>query len=131
MLPDKIDELRSFITTCGRDVTGLVQEAVDRVKGSIAAGQHAYDEAGGIYQGELDKLRRSNEEMIANLHRAVDNFGKLVESAQETFVHPLFEIGAIVRGVDRGARELASSFDRKANQLEPVALYQEQQRVMG
>jgi hypothetical protein len=122
-IPEKIEDLRGFIANRGKDVTGVVRTVVDRVKGSVATGQQAYNEAGGIYQNQVDKLHRSNEEVVANLHRAVDNLGRLMHTAQETFLHPLYEMGAIVRGVDRGVRDFAKSTERR-----PFSVYREPQR---
>src|SRR5215471_5599905 len=80
-IPEKIEDLREFIANHGKDITGVVRTVADRFKGSVSAGQQAYNEAGGVYQNQVDKLHRSNEEVVANLHRAVDNLGRLMHTA--------------------------------------------------
>jgi hypothetical protein len=131
-LPDRIEDLRSFISERGRNVTSLLRDAVDHMKGSVAVGQSAYSEAGGMKQEQIQKLHRTNEEVVANLHKAVDSLGKLMNSAQETFLHPLFEMGAMARGVDRGVRELVNSYTetRDIKPIEPVSIYGEHQRII-
>lgn len=128
-IPEKIDNLRSFIAERGKDVTGLMRDAVDHVKGSVAAGQRAYDEAGGMHRDQIAKLHRSNAEVIANLHKAVDNIGKLFETVEQTFLDPIYEMGAIARGVDRGARHLVSGKHEAVSR--PVEIYPGQHRVIG
>ena len=123
-LGEKIDDVREFIADKGKDVTASLRHAVDRVKGSVAAGQQAYGETGGMYQDQVQKLHRNNAEVVANLHKAVDNLGKLMHTAQETFLEPLFEVGAFVRGLDHGVRELVNG-KGEALSRRPISIYKE------
>ena len=116
--PDKIDRARRFVETNGRNVTSKVQDLVDRVKGAYDAGQHSHADALRSYQGQIDKLQRSNQEVVANLHRAVDNLGKLMETGQSTFIGPFHEAGALAQGVRGWVRSFlghqeARSFSRE------------------
>ena len=131
-LTRKIEDLRTFISERGKNVTGILRDAVDHVKGSVAAGQCAYTEAGDTYHNQVEKLHRNNDQVIANLHKAVDNLGKLMQTAQETFLHPLYEMGAMARGVDRGVRELVDSYTetRAVKPIERVSIYPESQRIV-
>jgi gas vesicle protein len=127
-IAEKIEDARMFIADKGKDVTSVLHHTVDRVKGSIAAGHHAYGEAGDVFHGRVEKVHRNNAEVVGNLHRAVDNIGKLMQTVQDTFLEPLFEVGAFARGVDRGVRELVNnsgkSFARKS-----ISIYKERTRA--
>src|SRR5262245_28284996 len=68
--PDNIDRARRFVETTGGNVTAKVQDLMDRVKGAYEAGQRSYEDALRSYQGHFDKLHRSNQDVVANLHRA-------------------------------------------------------------
>src|SRR5579862_863095 len=62
LIPEKIDDFRSFISERGKDVTSVLRNVVDRVKISVSAGQQAFEESGGLYHEEREKLHRTNEE---------------------------------------------------------------------
>ena len=127
-ISEKIEDARVFIADKGKDVTATLRTAVDRVKGSVAAGQQAYSETGGQYQDQVQKLHRNNAEVVANLHKAVDNLGKLMHTAQETFLEPIFEVGAFVRGFDRGVRELVNG-KGEALARKPISIYKDNRGV--
>jgi hypothetical protein len=114
-IPEKIDDLRNYLSDRGRNVSGFLRNAVDHVKLSVESGQQAFHDAGGTYKDQVERLHRSNGEVVGNLHKAVDNLGKLMETAQEAFLHPLYELGAFARGVDRGVRELKNFGEKKGN----------------
>src|SRR5436190_8041853 len=94
-LPDHIESARRFVETRGQNLTGRVRGAAERVKASVEAGQRAYDEAGQTFQTQVHSMHQSNDQVIGNLHHAVDNLGKLFRSVQETMLNPLYEMGAI------------------------------------
>ncbi len=129
-IPEKIDELRNYIADRGRNVTGFLRNTVDQVKLSVEAGQQAFEDAGGMYKDQVERLHRSNAEVLGNLHKAVDNLGKLMETTQETFLEPLYELGAFARGVDRGVREMVENFGEKKDNIQPISDFREQ-RVIG
>jgi hypothetical protein len=124
--PDKIDRARRFVETNGRNVTSKVQDLVDRVKGAYEAGQRSHAEALRSYQGQIDKLQRSNQEVVANLHRAVDNLGKLMETGQNTLIGPFHEAGALAQGVRGGIRRFFGN--RKVDQ--GMSFQREEYRVI-
>jgi hypothetical protein len=126
-IPEKIDDLRSYLSDRGRNVSGFLRNTVDHLKLSVESGQQGYRDAGGIYKDQVSRLHRSNGEVVGNLHKAVDNLGKLMETVQETFLHPLYELGAVARGVDRGVREL-KNFGEKKDNLESMSDFREELR---
>ena len=123
--PEKIDQARRFMETNGRNVTSKVQELVGLVKGAYEAGQRSYEDALRNYQGQMGKLNRSNQEVIANLHRAVDNLGKLMESGQSTLIGPFHEAGALAQGVQGG---ICSLFGNKVDR--PMSFQRDEYRVI-
>ena len=74
----------------------------------------------------MGKLNRSNQEVIANLHRAVDNLGKLMESGQSTLIGPFHEAGALAQGVQGG---ICSLFGNKVDRP-PMSFQRDEYRVI-
>jgi hypothetical protein len=128
-LPDKIEHARQLVEKRGEDVTSKVRGVVDRIKESIDAGQLAYTAAEMSNQVELRRLQNSNQEVMANLHRAVDNLGRLMNTAQEAVMSPVLEVGALAKGVSGGVRHLA----RRASpeNENDRTYYRDEQRLMG
>jgi gas vesicle protein len=113
MIPEKIDAARKFVENRGHEVSDRVRSSVDRVKDAVSAGQDAYNAAGRSYETQMEKMNRTDDEVLANLHRAVDNLGKLMRTVRQALFDPFFEVGAVVSGVDRGVRRLASGTARE------------------
>ena len=129
--PEKIDRARRFVETNGRNVTSKVQDLVGRVKGAYEAGQRSYEDGLRSYQGQIDKLHRSNQEVIANLHRAVDNLGKLMETGQSTLIGPFHEAGALAQGVQGGVRSFLGHTEKPGSDSNrPMSFQREDYRVI-
>jgi len=129
--PDKIESARRFVETKGRNVTSKVQDLMDRVKDAYEAGQRSHDDALRSYMGQMDKLQRSNQQVIANLHRAVDNLGKLMESGQSTLIGPFHEAGALAQGIQGGVRSFFGNTEETASTLDETIKFQrEEYRVI-
>jgi len=117
-IPDQIEKARRFVETRGQNFTGRVRGAAERLKASVEAGQRAYEDAGLQVQTQVQSLHESNDQVVGNLHRAVDSLGKLFQSVQETMLDPLYEMGSIFRGLDRGVRHLASGKSTEASSFD-------------
>src|SRR5262249_44856165 len=129
--PEKIDRARRFVETNGPKVTSKVQDLVDRVKGAYSAGQRSYDDALRSYQGQMDKIHRSNQEVVANLHKAVDNLGKLMETGQTTLIRPFHEAGALAQGVQGGIRSFVEHSEESESDVDRSLSFQrEEYRVI-
>jgi hypothetical protein len=127
--PDKIDRARRFVETNGRNVTAKVQDLVDRAKGAYDAGQRSQAEALRSYQGQIERLQRSNQEVVANLHRAVDNLGKLMETGQSTLIGPFHEAGALAQGVRGWVRSFLGGQKERSSER-PTPFPREDYRVI-
>jgi hypothetical protein len=112
--PEKIDRARRFVETNGRNVTSKVQDLMDRLKVAYSAGQQSYGDALRSYQGHIDTLQRSNQQVVANLHRAVDSLGKLMETGQSTLIGPFHEAGALAQGVRGGVQSFFGRMEQRS-----------------
>jgi hypothetical protein len=128
--PDKIDRARRFVEINGKNVTAKVQGLVERVKGAYEAGQRSHTDALRSYEGQISRLQRSNEEVVANLHRAVDSLGKLMETGQNTLIGPFHEAGALAQAVRGWVRSFLACEKTGSDSNRPMSFQREEYRVI-
>lgn len=104
MSGQKIEDARRFIEKKGSAITGQVRNVLDKAKESISAGQHAYDEAEQSYRAQFQKIQGKNNEIASNVHKTVDNWNRTAVTVEQTVLDPLYEAGALFRGISRGVR---------------------------
>ena len=104
VLPDKMEQVRSFVENKGKLVNDKVRGVLDRATASIEAGQQAYRESGYGYQTSLRRMEGRSTDIAANVHKAVDDFSKTAAAVQKSFFDPVYDLAAMMRGFDRGVR---------------------------
>lgn len=109
---EKLEDARMFIEKKGRAVTDEVRGVLDKAKESMAAGQHAYEEAEQSYRSQLKKIESKNNEIASGVHKTIDNWNRTAYTMEQTVLDPIYEVGAIARGIDRGVRTFLGFFRR-------------------
>jgi hypothetical protein len=103
-IAENIDEARTFIEQKARGVTQHVRTVLDKAKEGMAAGQRAFQEAEESYKSSLRKIEGKNNEIASSVHKSVDNLNKTAYTVEQTLLDPLYEAGALFRGIQRGVR---------------------------
>jgi len=101
-LADAIEDARSFVESKGKMVTGQVRSLMDKAKLGLEEGQLAYREAEKSYQSQLRRLEGKNNEIASNIHKTVDNLNRTAYTLEQSVLDPIFELGALYRGIERG-----------------------------
>jgi gas vesicle protein len=105
-LADTIEDARSFIESKAQMVTGQVRNALEIAKEGLDEGQRAYREAEQGYQSQLRNLEGKNNEIASSVHKTVDNVNRTAYTVEQSVLDPIFELGALYRGFERGIRTL-------------------------
>src|SRR5690349_15392602 len=108
-LANSIEDARSFIESKARMVNARVHGVLDKAKEGLDAGQRAYQEAEQGYRSQLHQLEGKNTEIATNVHKTVDNMTRTAYTVEESVLDPLFELGALYRGLERGIRTVFGS----------------------
>src|SRR5262249_34540129 len=103
-LPEKVDEAREFVERKAQIVAGRVRDMLERAKHAMENGERAFREAELSYRSQLRGLETKNTEIAANVHKAVDNLKTTAYRVEESILDPLYEAGALYRGIARGIR---------------------------
>jgi gas vesicle protein len=105
-LADTIEDARSFIESKAQMVTGQVRNVLEIAKEGLDEGQRAYREAEQGYQSQLRNLEGKNNEIASSVHKTVDNVNRTAYTVEQSVLDPIFELGALYRGFERGIRTL-------------------------
>ena len=103
-LADTIEDARQFIESKAKTVTGQVRGVMDKAKQGLEEGERAYREAEQGFQSQLRQLEGKNNEIATNVHRTVDNVNRTAYTVEQSILDPVFELGALYRGIDRAIR---------------------------
>jgi hypothetical protein len=104
-LADNVETARDYFERKARVVTDKVHGVLNRAKEGMEAGQRAFQEAGDSYRSGIQrKIEGKNNEVAGNVHRAVDNVSKTAVTFEQSVLEPVYEIGAIYRGIEKGVR---------------------------
>ena len=105
-LADSIEDARSFIESKAQMVTGQVRSVIDIAKAGLDEGQRAFHEAEQSYQSQLRNLEGKNNDIASGVHKTVDNVNRTAYTVEQSLLDPIFELGALYRGFERGIRTL-------------------------
>jgi len=128
-IPDKIEEFRQFIEKRGTELGDRIRGVVDRVKVSVEEGKHVYEEGGLELRHRLDSLDRAGGEVVANIHRAIDNLNRTVRTVEQSILEPIYQAGVMFKAVDSGVRRMVEGSNREFKRPESRGFYSE--RKMG
>jgi gas vesicle protein len=106
-LADTVENARTFVERKARIVTEKVHGVINRAKEGMEAGQQAFKEAEANYRSGLQRrVEGKSNEVATNVHRAVDNVNRTAVTFEQSVLEPVYELGAIYKGVERGVRTL-------------------------
>jgi hypothetical protein len=109
-MKDNIEDARTYLQEKGRMVTDQVQNLLQRAKHGIEQGQRAYEEAG-------QRLHSRTHEFHG---KTVENMNQTAVTIEQDVVHPMVELGAILRGIQHGIRTVLGK-ERKTYPAEDVS----------
>jgi hypothetical protein len=120
-MADNIDEARVFVERKARLVTDRVRMALDKAKEGMEAGRRAFEEANEDYRLSIQRIQGKNDEIATTVHKNVDNLSRTANAVEESLLDPLYEVGALIRGIQRGVETtLRGSWRRRENQPTPL-----------
>ena len=122
-LSGTLEDARLFLERKSTGISSQVRTVLEKAKQSMEAGQQAFRDAEQGFQSRFRSLEGKNNEITQNVHKAVDSLNKTARTLEETVLDPLYEFGALYRGVERGIR----TFLGRRGQISPF--YKE--RVSG
>jgi len=125
-LADTIEDARCFIESKAKLVTAEVRGAIDKAKQGLEEGQRAYREAEQSYQSQLRRLEGKNNEITTNVHKTVDNFNRAAYRVEQSILDPIFELGALYRGIERAIRVVFAQMPQRQ-----VASFFKSRRIGG
>jgi hypothetical protein len=106
-LASRIEELRNFIEDKACIVTNQIHAVVNKAKKGIEEGERAYRETGQrFHSGPLRKIEDQSNAFVTDAHKAVDNIGRTAATVEHSVVDPIFELGALLKGLEHGVRAL-------------------------
>jgi gas vesicle protein len=106
IIPEKLDDLRDVVERAGREISGRVEAVRHRLQDSVDTGRHAYSSADTELATQLHRLEAVNNEVSANLHRAIDELNKTVYTIEKSILGPAFEVRSLIRAVKHGLQAL-------------------------
>ena len=112
-LADSIEGVRRTIESKARMVTNQVRNVIDIAKEGLDEGQRAYKEAEQSYQGQIRQLEGKNNEIASSVHRTVDEVKSTAYTVEQSVLDPIFELGALYRGFERGIRAVLGHKSQK------------------
>jgi gas vesicle protein len=103
-MADNIDDVRIVVERKARVITGRVRTVLDRAREGMEAGQRAFEEASQNYRSNMQRIQGKNDQIAETVHKNVDNLNRTASAVEESLLDPLYEAGALVRGIQRGVQ---------------------------
>jgi gas vesicle protein len=111
---DNIDDVRILVERKARVITGRVRTALDRARQGMETGQRAFEEASQNYRSRMQRIQGKNDQIAETVHKNVDNLNRTASAVEESLLDPLYEAGALVRGIQRGIQAvLRGGYERE------------------
>ncbi|HSU87727.1 MAG TPA: hypothetical protein VLL56_02765, partial [Terriglobia bacterium] len=89
-----------------------VRNVLDKAKAGLDQGQRAYREAEQGYQVQMRQLEGKNNEITSSVHRTVDNVNRTAVTVEKSVLDPIYELGALYRGIEAGIRTVLGDTPR-------------------
>jgi gas vesicle protein len=103
-IAENLDDARMFLERKAKGVTERVRTVLDKAKEGMAAGQRAFHEAEAGFRANTRKFENKSNEIASTVHKNVDNLNKTACNVEQAILDPIFEAGAIYKGIQRGVR---------------------------
>jgi hypothetical protein len=126
-LSNNIDDARGFVEEKMRMVTDRVHGVIHKARHGIEEGQLAYREAGEDYRSRAREYEAKHSDVTSKVHASVDKINRSAVNMERSVLDPICEMGALVRGIERGIRVLFGKTDDMRRTLPQEPPY----RVMG
>jgi hypothetical protein len=105
-LADNLEDARHFIERRAQFVTDQVHGVLNKARVGIEEGQLAYRQAQQDFQSKFRRIEGKNNEVVAHVHRTVDNMSRTAVTIEQSVMNPISELGALYRGIERGIRAI-------------------------
>jgi len=105
-MAEEIDDVRVLVEDKARIVSSRIRTVLDKAKEGMEAGQRAFEEASQNYRSSMRRIQGKNDEIATTVHKNVDNLNKTANAVEESVLDPLYELGALVRGIQRGVQSV-------------------------
>ena len=105
-----IEDARTFLENKTRIVTDQVHNVLQKAKHGIEEDQHAYEKAGQRMHSQTHEFHG----------KTVQNMNRTAVTIEQNVVHPAVELGALLRGIERGIRTVLGK-EPKTYQTEEVS----------
>ena len=128
-LADTIESARCVIESQAKKVTGQVRSVIDKAKAGLDEGQRAFREAEQGYVSQLRQLEGKNNEIASTVHKTVDNVSRTAYTVEESVLDPIFELGALYRGFERGIRAVFGNKAQPHEEQGQVSSFYKSERV--
>ena len=111
-----------FVERKARVVTDRVRTVLDRAKEGMDAGRRAFDDASEDYRANVQRIQGKNDRIAQTVHKNVDNLSKTANAVEASLLDPLYEVGAVLRGIQRGVETaLGRGESRQPRPLRPAS----------
>ena len=121
-MADNIDDVRVLVERKARVVTDRVRTVLDRAKEGMDAGRRAFDDASEDYRANVQRIQGKNDRIAQTVHKNVDNLSKTANAVEASLLDPLYEVGAVLRGIQRGVETaLGRGESRQPRPLRPAS----------
>jgi len=122
-MADNIDDVRILVERKARVITGRVRTVLDRAREGMDVGQRAFEEASQNYRSSMQRIQGKNDQIAETVHKNVDNLNRTASAVEESVLDPLYEAGALVRGIQRGIQAVlrGGGYGREHRTLRPAS----------
>jgi gas vesicle protein len=120
-MADNIDDVRIVVERKARIVTDRVRTVLDRAKGAMEVGQRAFEDASQNYRSNMHRIQGKNDEIASTVHKNVDNLKTTASAVEESVLDPLYEAGALFRGIQRGVQAMLRGDKWQQRTLRPAS----------
>jgi hypothetical protein len=93
-MSENIEKAHKFLESKSRMVTDQVYSLLRKAKHGIEEGQRTYQETGHSYHAQVHDFQG----------KTVENMNRTVVAIEKDLAHPISELGAVYRGIERGLR---------------------------
>jgi gas vesicle protein len=125
-----IQHAGDFVEHKAAVVASWIHEKIDQARRSIEEGQFAYREAGDQYRLQAQRVESKSNEITAVVHDTVDSMSNTALHVGQSVLNPIVEIGALVRGFEKGIRSLLGKTTDHTIHEGPVSMHPDR-RVIG
>jgi len=122
-LAENVEHAGDVIERKAAMVTNWLHDWIQNAKQSIEEGQLAYRDIGQQYRTQVRQIQSKNESIVAGVHQTIDRVGRTATNVEGRVLDPVADLGAIVRGIERGFRTFLGKTRRRTTVNEPIPIH--------